>query len=159
MDKCKEGTMAKGRKGRKRRKALPKRRKGPRAFRRFEDVKKQLRKTDRELRRMEDSRWSYSKSMLKFGFATWLFGLSVFLLAIVVLSVEIIAGAPSIGTYSSLGAPLLIGAPAAPVTITAMFARRFDTKIRRLKRARKHLVAKYQKAVLRYVEEVAASRG
>jgi len=41
----------------------------------------------------------------------------------------------------------------------AISARKFDAKIKRLRRVRKHLVAKYQKAVLRYVEEVAASKG
>ncbi|MFQ6129632.1 MAG: hypothetical protein ACE5OT_02335 [Candidatus Hadarchaeaceae archaeon] len=138
---------------------MPKGRKRQKASRRFEDVKKQLRKTEFELRRMEDSRWSYTKNMLRFGFATWIFGLSVFFLSIVVFGTELVAGAPPIGTYSSLGAPLLVGAPAAPVTVTAVFARRFDKKIKRLRLARSRLMARYQKAVLRYVEQMATSKG
>ena len=142
-------------KGRKRRKG----RKGRKAFRKFEDVKKQLRKTERELRRMEEKRWLYTKNMLRFGFASWVFGLSVFLLAIVAMSTELFGGAPLAWSSMLVGTPLLVGAPAAPVTMTAVSARKFDVKIKRLKRIRKRLVAKYQKAVLQYVEEVAASRG
>jgi len=156
MDKCKEGTMPKKRKGRKKRKRRT-------AFRKFEDVKKQLRKTDRELRRMEENRWSYTKNMLRFGFASWVFGLAVFLFAIVAVNTEFFAelfGGVQL-TWSSMliGTPLLVGAPAAPVTMTAVSAHKFDTKIKRLRRIRKRLVVKYQKAVLRYVEDVAASRG
>lgn len=151
--------MPKRRKGRK---ALPKRRRGPKAFIRFEDVKKQLRKTDRELRRMEENRWSYTKNMLKFGFASWIFGLSVFLFAIVAMNTDFFAElfGPVQLTWSSMlvGTPLLVGAPAAPVTTTAVSVRKFDVKIKRLRRIRKKLVGKYQKAVLQYVEEVAAAR-
>ncbi len=140
---------------------MPKRRKEPRAFRRFEDVKKQLRKTDRKLRRMEENRWSYTKNMLKFGFASWIFGLSVFLFVIVAMNtdffVELFGGVELTWSSMLVGTPLLLGAPAAPVTTTAVSVRKFDVKIKRLRRVRKQLVARYQKAVLRYVEEVAAS--
>lgn len=135
-----------------------KKRKGRKAFRRFEDVKKQLRKTDRELRRMEENRWSYTKNMLRFGFASWIFGLSVFLFAIVAMSTELFGGAQLTWSSMLVGTPLLVGAPAAPVAATAVSAHKFDTKIKRLRRIRKRLVVKYQKAVLRYVEDIAASR-
>jgi len=151
MDKCKEGTMPKRRKGRTGRKER-------RAFRKFEDVKKQLRKTDRELRHMEENRWSYTKNMLRFGFASWVFGLAVFLFAIVAVNTEFFGGVQLTWSSMLVGTPLLVGAPAAPVAATAVSVRKFDTKIKRLRRVRKRLVVKYQKAVLRYVEDIAASR-
>ena len=144
---------------------MPKRRKGRtgrkerRAFRKFEDVKQELRKTDRKLRHMEENRWSHTKNMLKFGFASWVLGLAIFLFAIVAMNTDFFGGVQLTWSSMLVGTPLLVGAPAAPVTMTAISARKFDAKIKRLRRVRKHLVAKYQKAVLRYVEEVAASKG
>jgi len=119
-------------------------------FRKLEDVEQHLRTTERKLHRLEEKRWSFTKNMLKFGLATWVLGLSIFFLAIVVVSVNLFSGAPEIWTCSFLGTPLLVGAPAAPVTVTAVFAQKFDTKIRRLKCTRKGLAAKYKRALLQY---------
>lgn len=119
-------------------------------FRKLEDVEQQLRITERKLHRLKEKRWSFTKNMLKFGFATWVLGISIFFLAIVVVSINLFSGAPPIWTYSFLGTPLLVGVPAAPVTVTAVFAQRFDTKIRHLKRIRRGLGAKYKRALLQY---------
>jgi len=146
MDKCKEGIMLKRRKGRT-------------ALGKFEDAKKQLQKTERELRRMEEDRLSYTKNMLRFGLASWVFGLAFFLFAIVAMSTELFGGAPLTWSSMLVGTPLLVGAPAAPVTMTAVSAHKFDAKIKRIRRIRSRLVTKYQKAVLQYVTQVAALKG
>ena len=115
-------------------------------------LKQQLQINEHELHHLKKIQRSYVKEMLRFGFASWVFGLSVFFFLIVIVDVELLGPLP-------VWASLLVGIPAAPVTITAVSAHKFDTKIKRLKRIRRRLVTKYQKAVLRYVEEVAASRG
>lgn len=119
-------------------------------FRKLEDVEHHLRITERKLHRLKEKRWSFTKNMLKFGLATWVFGLSIFFLAIVVVSVNFFPGGPPIWTCSFLGSPLLVGAPAAPVTVTAVFAQKFDAEIRRLTCTRKGLVAKYKRALLQH---------
>ncbi|MFQ6130396.1 MAG: hypothetical protein ACE5OT_06340, partial [Candidatus Hadarchaeaceae archaeon] len=142
-DKCKEGDiMHKGRK----------------AFRKFKDASRKLRTIQRKLHHIEKKKWLFTKNMLKFGFASWVFGLSVFFLAIVVVGVELFGETPPIWTYSLTGIPLLVGAPAAPVTMTAVSVRKYDTKIKRLRHIRRGLAIKYQRGVLRYVEQVTASR-
>jgi len=123
---------------------------GREAFRKLEDVEQQLRITERKLRRMEKNRWSFTKNMLRFGFATWAFGLSVFFFAIVAMNTELCGGAPLAWASMLVGTPLLVGAPAAPVTMTAVSGRKFDVKIKRLRRIRRGIVAKYQRALLQY---------
>ncbi len=132
---------------------------GREAFIKFEEVKQQLRTTERKLRRLEENRWSYTKNMLRFGFATWVFGLAVFLFAIVAMSTKLFGGAPLAWSSMLVGTPLLVGAPAAPVTMTAVSVRKFEIKIKRLRRIRKGLVAKYQRAVLQYVEQAGNPAG
>ena len=112
--------------------------------RKLEDVEQQLRITERKLHRLKENRWSFTKNMLRFGFATWVFGLSVFILAIVVMNAKLFGGAPLAWTST------LVGAHAAPVTVTAVFVRKFDIKIKHLRRIRRGLVEKYQRALLQY---------
>ncbi|MCK4405771.1 MAG: hypothetical protein KAV43_04620, partial [Hadesarchaea archaeon] len=127
------------------------------AFRKFEDAEQQLRITERELHHMEKSRWSFRKNMLKFGFASWVFGLSVFLFAIVAMSTELFGGAPLAWSSMLVGTLLLVGAPAAPVTMTSVFIRKHDNRIKRLRHDQRDLVTEYQGAALQYVEQVVAS--
>jgi len=127
------------------------------AFKKFEDANWELRATERELHHMEGSRWSFRKNMLKFGFAAWVFGLSVFLLAITLMSTELFGGAPLAWSSMLVGTLLLVGAPAAPVTMTSVFIRKHDNRIKRLGDIRRGLVTEYQGAALQYVEQVAAS--
>jgi len=142
MDKLKEGgIMSKARK----------------AFRKFEDTNRELRATERELHHMEENRWSFTKNMMKFGFAAWVFGLAVFLFAITLMSTELFGGAPVAWNSVLLGTPLLVGAPAAPLTMTSVFTRKHDNRIKRLGHIRRGLVTEYQGAALQYVEQVAAS--
>lgn len=120
------------------------------AFRKLKDVEQHLRITERKLHRLKEDRWSFTKNMLKFGFAAWVLGLSVFFLAIVVLSVEFFAGSQPILTYSFMGTPFLVGASAASVMMTAAFVRKFDIEVKRLRRIRMGLGVKYQRALLQY---------
>ena len=120
------------------------------AFRELEEVEQHLRITERKLHHLMEERRSFTRNMLKFGFATWVFGLSVFFFAIVVMSAKLFVGSPPIWTYSLMGAPWLVGAPAASVTMTAAFVRKFDIKVERLIHIRSGLVAKYQRALLQY---------
>ena len=88
--------------------------------------------------------------MLRFGFASWIFGLSIFFLTIVAMSTELFGGAPP--TWSSLlvGTPLLVGAPAAPMIMMAVSVHKFDAKIKRLGHIRSGLAVKYQRALYQY---------
>ncbi len=119
-------------------------------FRELEEVEQHLRITERKLHRLMENSWSYTKNMLRFGFATWVFGLSVFFLAIVAMSTELFGGAPLTWTSMLVGTPLLVGASAAPVTMTTVSVRKFDTKIKRLRRIRSGLAVKYQRALYQY---------
>ena len=117
-----------------------------RATRESKDVKQQLQITERELHRLKKDQLSYVKNMLKFGLAAWIFGLSAFFLAVVMMDVKLFGGAPLLWT------PLLVGVPAAPVAITAVSVRKFAVKIKRLDHTRHDLLVKVRKAVLRHME-------
>jgi len=116
-------------------------------------LKQQLQINERELHQTKKIQRLYVKKMLKFGFATWVFGLSVFFFAIVIVNVELLGPLP---VWTSL----LVGVPAAPVTITGVFVRKFDAKIKCLERIRRELLAKkYKKIRPRHVKRMTASRG
>ena len=129
---------------------MPKKR---RAAGKSTDIKRQLRITERELRHLNEAQWSYSKNMLKFGFAAWVFGLSAFLFAILVMNLELFGGTQPVWTS------LLVVALAAPVMITAVLVRKFVVKIKRLERIRRGLLTEYERAVLRHVEKIVTSKG
>lgn len=117
------------------------------------DIKRQLRIVEHDLHHMTEAQWSYAKSMLKFGLAAWVFGLSAFFFAILIMDAELFGAAQPAWTS------LLVVALAAPVIVTAMLVRKFAIKIKRLERIRRGLLAEYQKAVLRHVERLTASKG
>ncbi|MFQ6129629.1 MAG: hypothetical protein ACE5OT_02320 [Candidatus Hadarchaeaceae archaeon] len=125
---------------------------GEEFLRRTGALKQQLQANERELRRLRETQRLYVKKMLKFGFAAWVFGLSVFFFAIVIVNVELIGPLP---VWTSL----LVGVPAAPVTITAVFVRKYSVKIKRLESARRELLAKkYKKTRSRHVKRMKASK-
>lgn len=112
-----------------------------------ETIRRELKVTERELRRITELQWVYAKRMLKFGFASWIFGLSCFFLLIVVLDSNLLAESP-------VAWPLLILAAAAPILITAVAAHRFSSKIKRLERIRTLLLVEYEKAILKRVSNL-----
>ncbi len=126
---------------------------GEEFLRRTGALKQQLQINERELHQTKQIQRLYVEKMLKFGLAAWVFGLSVFFLAIVIVNVELLGPLP---VWTSL----LVGVPAAPVTITGVFVRKFDVKIKRLERTRRELLTKkYKKIRPRHVKRMKASRG
>jgi len=135
--------------------------KGQEVSRKLEDVEQQLRINERKLHHLKENRRSFTKNMLKFGFASWVFALAVFFLAIAMMNAKLFEGAPLAWSSMLVGIPLLVGAPAAPVTMTAVSAHKFDAKIKRLRRIRRGLVEKnqrtlieYRRTLLQYVKQV-----
>ena len=116
-----------------------------RTSRKSKEIKRQLQIIERELRHLKETQRLYVEKMLKFGLTAWVFGLSVFFLAIVIVNVKLF-GAPPVWIS------LLVAVPAAPLTITAVFVRKFVVKIKHQKRIRRGLFAEYKKTALRPVE-------
>lgn len=105
-------------------------------------IKRELELTERELRRVTEFQWIYAKRMLKFGFASWIFGLSSFFLILFIRDSKLLG-------RLSMVYPILIIAAAAPVVITVLAVRRFNAKIKRLERIRKLLLTDYERAILK----------
>jgi len=115
-------------------------------------VKRKISATDREMRHLDEKQWFYSKRMLKFGMASWIFGISSFFSAMTLLDLSLV------GPTVPMWAPMLISALAAPVALTAMLARKFAVRIKQLKKFRQKLLADYEKAKLANVGEMIVAR-
>ncbi len=105
-------------------------------------IKRDLEITERELRHITEFQWIYAKRMLIFGFASWIIGLFLFFLILVIRGLEFLG-------RLSVAYPLLIIAIAVPVLITALAVRRFNAKIKRFERIRKLLLTEYETAILK----------
>ncbi len=105
-------------------------------------IKRELEVTERELHHITEFQWIYAKRMLKFGFASWIFGLILFFLILVIRGLEFLG-------KLSLAYPLLIIAIAVPILITAFYVHKFSAKIKRLDRVRKMLLTEYEEAILK----------
>ncbi len=116
------------------------------------EIKRRIQTADRELRHLNEVQWIYSKRMLKFGMAAWIFGLSTFFFAIIILNAQLLSP-----TYH-IWLPLLIIGLAAPVAITASLIRKFAVKIRQLERIRRGLLSEYEKAILKRVEHIVTGK-
>ncbi len=116
--------------------------KGPEAIKRkFEVVEKELKNTS-------NLEWDYSKKLLKVGMATWIFGISAYVAAVMIFKGPLfILEAPPISKA------LLIAAGAAPVLVTVLFVQNYRRKINRLERIRKQLLANYEEELLKKVED------
>lgn len=112
------------------------------------EVKRKLQATYRELHQLNEEQWSYSKHMLKFSVAAWIFGIFSFFSAITILDLSLL------GTTLPLWAPLLISALAAPVALAAILVRKFAVRIKKLKVLRRKLLTDYEKAKLASVREI-----
>lgn len=117
------------------------------------EIKRRIQTADRELRHLNEVQWIYSKRMLKFGMAAWIFGLATFFSAVIVMDAQLLTP-----TYS-IWLPLLIIGLAAPVVITATMIRKFALKIKQLERIRRDLLGEYEKAILKRVEHMVAAKG
>lgn len=116
------------------------------------DIKRRIQTSDRELRHLNEVQWVFSKRLLKFGMAAWIFGLSAFFSAIVIMNAELL------GSTYQVWVPIIIIALAAPVIITASLIRKFAIKIRQLERIRRGLLAEYEKAILKRVEHIVTGK-
>jgi hypothetical protein len=108
-------------------------------------MKRELEILERELNHLIKIQWTYAKRMLKFGVASWIFGVSVFFLAIVILCASLLERIPPISIS------LLTFAAAVPILITAVRIRRFDIIIKRQECMRGTLLAGYQRAILKRI--------
>lgn len=123
---------------------MPKKKSVPKSL----GLKKQLQTTDRELSRLHQIQWLYSKRMLKFGMASWIFGLATFFFAVILMDAQLLTA-----TFN-VWVPLLIIALAVPVMITVVMIRKFARKIRYLERLRHGLLTEYERALLKKVEKM-----
>lgn len=112
------------------------------------ELKRQLQAAGRELSHLQGLQWVYSKRMLKFGMAAWIFGLFTFFSAIFLMDARLLT------TTYNLWVPLLIIALAIPVMITVVMIRKFARKIKYLERLRQGLLTEYERALLKRVEKM-----
>jgi hypothetical protein len=122
------------------------------ALEKAEKVKRELEILERELNHLIGIQWTYTKHMLKFGAASWIFGLSMFFLTV------IISDASLLGRMPPISMSLLIFAAAVPILITVVRIRKFDIKIKRLERVRRTLLVGYQRAVLERIVKIKSTR-
>lgn len=108
-------------------------------------IKRELEILERELNRLIEIRWTYGKRMLKFGVSSWIFGLSVFFLAITILDASLLGRIPLVSIF------LLTFAATVPILITAVQIRRFGTIIKSQEYMRRTLLVGYQGAVLKRI--------
>jgi len=106
-------------------------------------MKHELAMLERKVNHLHESRWAYTKRMLKFGAACWIFGLSTFFFTV------IIPDASQIGRTPPISMSLLMSAAVAPILITAVHVRKFGTKIKLLNHMHRKLQTKYQIVVLK----------
>jgi hypothetical protein len=112
-------------------------------------IKRELEIAERELKRITEFQWTYAKRMLKFGFASWIFGVSAFFSVLIIYDYKILGG-----TLISTAWPLLVLAAAVPVIIIAVLIRKFVAEAKRLERVRKALLSEYERVILRRVGEI-----
>ena len=112
-------------------------------------IKRELEIAERELKHITDFQWIYAKRMLKFGLASWIFGVSTFFSVLIVYNPSLVSG-----TSSPVAWSLLIFAAAVPVMIVAVLIRRFVVEIKRLERIRKALLGEYERALLKRVGSI-----
>ncbi len=115
-------------------------------------MKRKIQAADRELQHLTETQWSYSRQLLKFGMASWIFGVSSFFSTITVLDLGLL------GNTFSMWLPLLITALAAPVATTGVLVRKFSIRMKRLEVLRRKLLAEYEKAKLASVGEMIIAR-
>jgi O-antigen/teichoic acid export membrane protein len=83
------------------------------------------------------------------GMTSWIVGVLVFAAAAFFL-----VGLENLSRAPNLWLPLMILAPAAPLSMSAMFIRRLYRKEEHLKQLRKSLLGKFEKEVLKKVEKL-----
>lgn len=114
----------------------------------IQGIKRDLRVVEEELDNVSDFQWEYSKKLLRFGWAAWIFGISAF-----VASIIIYEGPGLIMNAPALSLSLLVGAGAAPIIVTIILIQRNRRRMERLGMIRDGLITQYKKTLLKKVEE------
>ena len=112
-------------------------------------IKRELGIAERELKHITEFQWSYAKRMLKFGLASWVFGVATFFSVLIVYDPGLV-----FGTSAPVAWSLLVFAAAVPVMIVIVLIRRFVVEIKRLERIRKALLGEYERALLKRVGKI-----
>jgi O-antigen/teichoic acid export membrane protein len=113
------------------------------------DARRRIEIIDRDLYHLREVRRGYCKRLVKMGMVSWAIGVLVFAAAALVLvGPQVLLRAPN------LWLPLLIVAPAAPFSISAMFVRKLYKKEKHLELLRKSLMGRYEKEMLKKVEKL-----
>lgn len=107
-------------------------------------IKEKIKEVEEKKDILSNQKWSYSKSMAKFGFIFWVLGISAFLFSLVLYngSFNIIIDLPP------LSFALLIIAGVVPFVITAIFTSKFSRKTDELEKLRTKLISKHNKTML-----------
>ncbi len=110
------------------------------------ELRRRLEVTERELNRLSRFEWGYTKQLWKFSLLSWLLGVLLFFL--LVLLVE-----PSLLTGVLEALPLLVLAAAAPLVAVLYFVGRVERRVKKLERSRELLLSRYRRALLDHFEE------
>ena len=105
-------------------------------------MKRKLDLLEHELSRLQKIQWIYAKQMLMFGAASWIFGLSTFFLAAILLDPSIL------GRMAPISISLLLLAAAVPIMMTVRGIRKFRIKINRVEYKRGTLLARYRREIM-----------
>lgn len=112
------------------------------------DVKREIQVIDRELYHLRELQRRYSRRMLRAALIIWCAGVLIFF-----VSVALVMGVHFL-TMPPIWFSLLILALAAPIFITCIFVRRLELKQKALERRRKHLMEKFEEAMVKRVERI-----
>jgi hypothetical protein len=105
-------------------------------------IKRELEILEHEISRLQKIQRIYAKQMLKFGTASWIFGLSTFFSAAILLDPSIL------GRMSPIPISLLLLAASVPILITLVGIRDFCIKINHMEHIQGTLLARYRRDIL-----------
>lgn len=105
-------------------------------------MKRKLDMLEHELSCLQKIQWIYAKQMLMFGAASWIFGLSTFFLAAILLDPSIL------GRMAPISISLLLLAAAVPIMMTVRGIRKFRIKIDRMEYKRGILLARHRREIM-----------
>ena len=115
----------------------------------IQQLRRRLEVTERELRRLSRFEWGYAKQLWKFSFLSWILGVSLFFLLVILYEPSLLAGVPQ-------ALPLLAAAAAAPLLMVLYFVGRVEKRVKNLERSRDLLLSRYRRALLEHFEESAS---
>jgi archaellum biogenesis protein FlaJ (TadC family) len=114
-----------------------------------QQLRRRLEVTERELRRLSRFEWGYTKQLWKFSFLSWILGVSLFFLLVLLYEPSLLAGVPE-------ALPLLAAAAAVPLLMVLYFVGRVEKRVKDLERSRDLLLSRYRRALLEHFEESAS---